>query len=295
MHATLKQPLFIIGLQKSGTTLLNRLLIEQSDYFFSPFKLEGRQFWGDDPPFAPVKSPCGEIYQKYSGLYGHSATKSDYDRMHQEILYNRLRKVTLEAPVLINKNPYNTVRIPWLKEMFPSCKIIAMVRNPCPNVFSLLKKHIPHKGRGLGPENGWWGVKPLNWQDLIDNNLLSQLAKQWREVNKEIIKHHDNIDLTLNYKDLCGNPNFYLSSILALYGKKAHLDIPTLTCLDNEYKHGSRLLSKNRIFQKNQNLQLKESVSDTDELKPLNRFDIATIRFRTWNTALKLKKLTTTK
>lgn len=292
MHATLKQPLFIIGLQKSGTTLLNRLLLEQPNYFFSPFKLEGREFWGDDPPFAPFISPCGEIYQKYNGLHGHTATKTDFDDKHQKILYNRLRKVTINAPILINKNPYNTVRIPWLKEMFPSCKIIAMTRNPCPNVFSLLKKHTPHEGIGLGPENGWWGVKPVNWQDLIKDNLLAQLTNQWRAVNQEILKHSDKIDLTVNYKDLCMNPHFYLSSILALYEKKAHIKIPKLTCLDDEYKKGSRLLSKNRIFQQSKSLHLRNTNSDKAELRPLSLSNIININLKTWHVKYKLKKQT---
>lgn len=286
MASTLRQPLFIIGLQKSGTTLLNRLLLEQSEYFFSPFKLEGREFWGDNPPFTPIDKPCGEIYQKHNGVHGHFASANDFDQRHKEILYNRFDKTAINAPILINKNPYNTVRITWLKRMFPGCKIVAMVRNPYANVFSLLKKHIPHENRGLGPINGWWGVKPKGWERLVGRNLISQLAKQWREVNKEIIKHQNQIDLIIEYKNLCNNPGTYLSSISKLYGVNAVFNIPSLNCMDDEYKIGSELLSKNRLYQKSNKLSMVEDRFKNIELRRLsvqNKLEIALHTKLTWH------------
>src|SRR5690606_37176371 len=270
MNLTLMQPLFIIGLQKSGTTLLNRLLVEQTDVIFSPFKLEGREFWGDDPPFNPNQKPCGEIYQSHNGENGHFANFNDYKDSYKNLLFSRLEKIEIKAPILINKNPYNSVRISWLKAIFPECKIVAMVRDPYANIFSLLKKHIPHKNRGLGPVDGWWGVKPKNWENIISKNLVIQLSKQWREINKEIINNHMLIDLIIDYRSLCNNPNLYLSSILNLYGKNLKFNTSSLTCMDDEYKKGSRLLSKNRLYQQSKDLRLTKADSNKIELQPLS-------------------------
>ena len=151
------EPLFIVGIQKSGTTLLNRLLLQHPKVFYSPFKLEGRAFWGDDPPFSPTASPCGVLYQKKSGQQGHHLDATDFTVEDQQLLQQRISDSEATGAVLINKNPYNTVRIAWLKRVFPACKIVAIIRNPMANVFSLQKKHIPHEDRGLGPEDGWWG------------------------------------------------------------------------------------------------------------------------------------------
>lgn len=293
MEITHKQPLFIIGLQKSGTTLLNRLLMEQSDYFFSPFKLEGREFWGDDPPFTPTAKPCGEIYQKHQGKHGHQVTEDDFDINHQKLLHQRMSKVSIDAPILINKNPYNTMRIPWLKKMFPDCKIVAMVRNPYANIFSLMKKHIPHDGRGLGPEDGWWGVKPINWESLKSNYLTYQLAKQWRDINNDIVSNKDYIDMTINYKYLCHNPSLYIQLILKQFGINKKVQVGPLNCMDDEFKQGSRLLSKNRIYKDNNNLDIHFDNPSKANLKPLTSIQKITIKFICHQTNKLLKRTTT--
>lgn len=264
-------PLFIVGLQKSGTTLLNRLLIEQPEIYFSPFKLEGRAFWGDDPPFSPTAFPCGQLYQKYNGNHGHELSNVDFEKEDRDVLYKRIKYVDWKAPILINKNPYNSVRISWLKAMFPNCKIVAMVRNPYANVYSLLKKHIPHEGRGLGPEAGWWGVKPKKWQRLVSKNKVVQLACQWKEVNSHLLNNTQNIDLFIEYKSLCESPSHILNEIADLYGIDAtNHPVPELSCLDNEYKNGGKLLSKNREYKNSQSLNINNKKVESIEIAPLN-------------------------
>jgi hypothetical protein len=71
-----------------------------------------------------------------------------------------------ETNIIANKNPYNAVRVPWLKCLFPESFIVAMVRQPVANVFSLTKRFVPQQ-RGLPPEEGWWGVKPAGWRAMV--------------------------------------------------------------------------------------------------------------------------------
>ena len=67
---------------------------------------------------------------------------------------------------LVLKNPYNTVRVPWLRALLPDAVIAGVVRRPLPNVFSLFKKHVENPHVHRGPEEGWWGVKPAGWRGL---------------------------------------------------------------------------------------------------------------------------------
>ncbi len=151
-----------------------------------------------------------------------------------------------EAAVLINKNPYNTVRIPWLKRMFPACRIVAIVRNPMANVFSLQKKHIPHKDRGLGPEDGWWGVKPKAWEAINGANVIEKVASQYQATNACLLRHIDQVDMLISYTQLCENPGQIIAKIAQLYGIELTPKTQAISSRDHEYKTGGRLLSINR-------------------------------------------------
>ncbi len=241
------QPLFIVGLQKSGTTLLNRLLSDQP-YTIDPFKPEGRYFWGDNPPFSPSLPPCGRMYQAHNGKNGHYLSEADFVSADQDLLIHKIDQVKDGYKVLINKNPYNSVRIKWLKSIFPESRIIAIIRNPVSNIFSLKKKFIPHKHMGLPPEKGWWGVKPKNWESLVSDDLIEQLCNQWLHVNKVLLENAVLLNGLIDYRDLCINTLNTIQKILAPYKIRASKKSYQISHQDSEFKYGSRLLSKNKEY-----------------------------------------------
>lgn len=273
----MSQIIFIIGLQKSGTTLLNRLLSIQPNVA-NPFKLEGRDFWGDSPPFSPTAEPCGRIYQQYSGEHGHSLDSADFLESDQHLLLERIKVQNISCPIWINKNPYNSVRIPWLKKHFPESKIVAMIRNPLANVFSLLKKYTPHEHMGYPPENGWWGVKPKNWLQIQNQDKLVQSADQWLSVNQEILNQINQVDHLIRYDQLCEQPTEMISELIGIGTNE--IQGPgtqeALTCNDQEYLTGSRLLSKNREYLNESSFNL-DSQDETIEIHPLKSHEIEMI------------------
>ena len=260
--------LFVIGMQKSGTSLLNRMLMQQS-FIENPFLPEGKYFWGDNPPFSPVDKPCGQLFQKYAGEHGHYLDDSDFSLLDKELLFSRIKQANITEPILMNKNPYNTVRVQWLKAVFPDCKIVGIYRNPVANVFSLLKKYIECEGQVVGPENGWWGIKPKNWLKIISNNKTIQCAEQWKSVNKQMLENLDKVDKLINYVDLCKHPNEVIAQSIAGYNiQKPISQLPVCKNMNKEYLHGSRLLSKNREFRKNKGFDLS-GLQDEPECPPL--------------------------
>jgi len=86
--------LFIIGMQKSGTSLLNRMLMQQK-VVKNPFLPEGKFFWGDNPPFNPVDEPCGQLYQNHSGNNGHYLNAQDFNLNHQKLLFDRIKQADI--------------------------------------------------------------------------------------------------------------------------------------------------------------------------------------------------------
>jgi hypothetical protein len=166
-------------------------------------------------------------------------------------LYQRLERVKGQAPIMINKNPYNTVRLPWLKSLFPESVIVGVVRSPVSNVYSLMKKYSPHQGRGLPPHEGWWGVKPRGWRELVLEEKVVQCARQWCAINEKLWKDRRFLDQIVRYHKLCENPELNLRRLFEKIDSTilAPEKVPAkIRCFDEEYKVGSRLRSKNRYY-----------------------------------------------
>jgi len=226
--------LFITGFQKSGTSLLNRVLMSQN-FIENPFLPEGKFFWGDDPVDDPTAPPCGELYQKHAARNGHQLVADDFEQQHQQLLQQRIEASGIESAVLMNKNPNLIVRLPWLKKMFPACTTVVVLREPVANLYSFSKKL--HQQKQKQPDF-WWGVKPNNWQSLRDVDVLTQIVSQWKAVFRFLMQHIDTVDVFINYKSFCDDPQKHLLDIT----RKMHLSVDRfilpfekLTCMDAEY------------------------------------------------------------
>lgn len=250
------QLLFVIGMQKSGTSLLNRMLMQQS-YITNPFLPEGTKFWGDLPPFTPQEKPCGELFQKYHGKRGHYLDSGDFNAEHQTLLNLRIKEAKVKTPILMNKNPYNSVRVSWIKSIFPDALIYAVYRHPTANIYSLLKKYHNHEGQGAPPDDGWWGVKPDKWSHMLQTNKINQCILQWNAVNKTILDSSDDIDCFLDYESICQSPNKITHHIKETchISAESH-QLPSCKSFNDEHLIGSRLLSKNKELRKHDNFNL---------------------------------------
>ncbi len=273
-----KKLILIVGLQKSGTTLLLRLL-QHTELVENPFNGEGHDFWGNVPHFTPCEFPAGLVYQQYQGKMGHEIGAKDASFVIQATLHKRLRLLKTRKSLIVNKNPFNTVRLPWIRKLFPDAFIVAMVRKPVPNVFSLLKKFTPHKGTGSPPEDGWWGVKPRGWRNLVHQDKVIQCARQWQTVNARLWNDRDLVDLIVNYQQLCMHPATIVQQIITDVMKREFetpIEFPPLKCFDDEYTRGSRLRSKNKYFKETGTLITPDK--EVIEMPSLQESEVAKIR-----------------
>jgi hypothetical protein len=272
--------ILVVGLQKSGTFLLRQLLAE-SGLVEHPFaEGEAQDFWGNVPPFTPRGFPAGRIYQRSGGEMGHEIGEQDATEEIKNCLQERLGNLQIKSSVIINKNPYNVVRIPWLRKLFPDSIIVGIVRKPVPNVFSLLKRFIHRQGYRYEPEEGWWGVKPRNWRQLIDNNKVIQCARQWKAINGKLLQDRDLLNLIVGYDQVCSSPLGTVEKILSLIegtDVKVSVDYPVLQCFDDEYQRGARLLSKKRSPDGSAVLDSSWLQEEKIEIQALSEADIALI------------------
>lgn len=269
----------IVGLQKSGTTLLQRFL-QQSGCFRHPFDGEGDDFWGNTPPFSPDGHPVGLVYQAHRGDRGHEIGADEWTPEATRVLQARLTALGDGDVPVVNKNPYHTVRLPWLRQVFPHAVVVAMIRRPVPNVFSLFKKHFPHPGAGLPPEEGWWGVKPAGWRTLVDPDKVVQCARQWQAVNDKLWRDRELIDRVVEYGALCARPRDVVEDVCRLATGRGLPETAVLAPVpdfDREYSRGAGLKSKNRISRQTGCLDLS-GLNERIELRPFSRREIAEIR-----------------
>lgn len=260
----------VVGLQKSGTSLLLRLLAD-TDAFRNPVKFEGKELWGDDPPFAPEAFPAGTFYQRSGGDRGHELGATEATPEVIEHLTSRLAEAARPGKGLVLKNPYNTVRAPWLRAALPQARIVAVVRRPLPNVFSLTKKHAENPHVHRGPEEGWWGVKPAGWRELLDDDRVLQSARQWDRVNARLAADRKLVDRIVAYQDLCAHPERIVAEIAAdAVGREPQMDFPALSAQDDEHLTGGPLESANKVFKRTGGLDLQGAERATERLEPFS-------------------------
>jgi hypothetical protein len=257
MDAGVRRParprlILIAGLQKSGTSLLLRLLVDHTSVIENPFDgIEGHAFWGNVPSHAPRGFPAGTFYASHDGDAGHEIPAAAADETVRQVLRDRLASLPSGRPAIVNKSPYHSVRLPWLRAVFPESYIVAIVRRAVPNVYSLTKKYLRRDELDRPwREDRWYGVKPRHWRSLLSDDILTQCSSQWSAVMQKLWEDRSYIDLLVGYRQLCRHPEAIVQRILReACGQGPHglLRIPRLRCLDDEYRRGAPFHSMNEV------------------------------------------------
>jgi tetratricopeptide (TPR) repeat protein len=127
-----KDPVFVVGFPRSGTTLLEQLL--DAHPALVSF---------DEQPFLQhivrrLSNDGSHVFERMQNL-----TQLQWLQQRQEYF----NEVALVAPGktsqrAVDKNPLNMVRLPTLQNFFPRSKVILAVRHPCDVVFSCYMQHF---------------------------------------------------------------------------------------------------------------------------------------------------------
>ncbi|NUS38037.1 MAG: tetratricopeptide repeat protein [Lysobacter sp.] len=114
-------PVFIVGFPRSGTTMLEQMLDAHPRYVSMDERI--------------IVQACVERMERM----GHGYPR-DLPRLGREELaelrafyWSEADKVAHRAPgqILVDKNPLNMLRLPMIRRLFPSAKIILALRHPC--------------------------------------------------------------------------------------------------------------------------------------------------------------------
>ena len=162
-------PIFIVGMPRSGTTLTEQIISSHSKvysagelYFFQ--NLIKKYFPSNDPDI---------FYNDFCTNF------SKYRAEIAEEYVSSIKKFPIQSNIFVtDKNPFNFIFLGIIQSVFPNSKIIYCKRNAKDNCLSIYKNYFPMDGIGFAYDTS----ELANYY-----NLHVKLMSHWKEIFKNRI------------------------------------------------------------------------------------------------------------
>ena len=188
----LAAPIFLVGSPRSGTTLAVNLFATHPDvanwseagHLWDPIDYRNDEA---DHHFTAERATPAQIarLQRWCEWYRQSHGKTRF----------------------VNKHPRNSVRIDYLRRVFPDARFIHVIRDGRAVVSSMVTQIRSRARRQKQPMGGF--CRPPGWRALLRDDLVEQTALQWQA----IVRHVRGCRATLGadyrevrYEELCAQP-----------------------------------------------------------------------------------------
>jgi hypothetical protein len=177
--AQYEKPIFIVGAPRSGTTMMFRLL--GSNPALGSLPREGHNMW------RMFHHP------RYSG-WTSDAVGSGEVRFGERRFISAYLYSYFEATRFVEKTPENSLRIPYLLDLFPDAHFVFIKRNPCDVVNSLINcwreensqyrsYYVPVDLKiPTHPHRRQWRFVLFDgWQDFVNASIPEIAFEQWHQ------------------------------------------------------------------------------------------------------------------
>jgi hypothetical protein len=184
----------IIGCARSGTSILGELIASHPDVQYI-FEASPIWEWGG-----------------YGVNESHRLTAMHATPVIKEKIRNWFQdQAKDDALLLVEKNPRNALRVPYIREIFPQAKIIHIVRDGRDVACSM----VP----GCGKEE-WSHLKPPSWKELFNRyEGAMRCAYAWKEIMEIALQDLSVVPhLQIRYEDLVMSPHNVADGILSYLG-----------------------------------------------------------------------------
>jgi len=211
-------PIFIVGAPCSGTNIFYRTIAKHPDlaWISNITKKVPSSLWltriimlfrNDHRP-----TEANNVWQKFAGNDDESLGRKDVTAAARKylhsVLQNNLR--IFNKPRFVNKCPGNSVRIEFLKEIFPDAMFIHILRDGRAAAYSIMRSRLGHSG-------AYWSVKPPGWQGLLKLPLVDACALQWKMTVATILQSANKLPpeqfMEIRYEEFVDRPAEMLKQI----------------------------------------------------------------------------------
>lgn len=163
---SVEKPIFVIGVGRSGTTILGTLL---SLHPAIGFLNEPKAMWHAIYPEEDVLGhyTLGPARYRLDETDATPAVKLAAQR-----LFGNYLGLTFSQR-LVDKNPELTFRVPFIQAIFPDARFVFLVRNgwnTCHSIHKWSQSYAVRKGETI---HDWWGVNDRKWNLLLDQIVKS--------------------------------------------------------------------------------------------------------------------------
>jgi len=252
--------IFVVGVQRSGTTLTMQLLANHFEVTY-PDNLIAR-FW--EMPHAGIiasrtaRELMGQNAQsnwdsslgRTQGIFEphefgyfwtkwfqwescHELTDAELARVDRPGLLNVLGLMEKAggSPLLF-KGASLAMNASWLAEHFPMAHFVYLHRDPLYVIQSTYKGRIQEHGNA----DLWWSLKPRNYEALMKLPALHQIAAQVllcrTRIDDQLKRVPANRIVHMRYEELCEKPHTLLSLVSEMIPqlRSKSTDPPTLSC-----------------------------------------------------------------
>jgi len=199
------RPIIILGCPRSGTTLLFETLAKCANAWtiggesYGVIDRHARQFDG--------VLPRGKVEARGDRLDASDADPDAAKRViggFLSVVRDREGRLYIEREPakrpgcirLLEKMPINSLRIPFLRRIFPDCRFIFLYRDPRANIGSLIDgwQYNERQVDSQHARDGIWTyLYPPGWRGLIGKPIADIAAAQWRAANQFILRDLMNI------------------------------------------------------------------------------------------------------
>jgi hypothetical protein len=173
-----ERPIFVVGVPRSATTTLFRILRESPQLGALPG--EGHDLWR------------AFHHPRYGGWRSDSVGAGSVRPLERRFVAAYL-SCYFEQARFVEKTPENAFRVPYLLDLFPDAHFVAVWRNPCDVINSLIKGWRQPEGRyrsyfvpeplaipGYAPTRQWCFALIEGWRDLAASPIPEIAFAQWQ-------------------------------------------------------------------------------------------------------------------
>ncbi|QJD31428.1 sulfotransferase [Methylococcus geothermalis] len=223
-----REPLFILGTGRSGTTILGTVLSMHREVGFLN---EPKALWHAIHPHEDVVGNYSRGQARYR--LGVDDATDEVKRNAHRLFGAYLRFV--RSARLVDKYPELVFRVPFVKAIFPDARFLFVVRNGWDTCASIDQWSSRYGVRVQGENHDWWGVDRRKWKlmlkeliepDPIFAGALDTIRQLQRDTDMAVVewvvtmreglrclKENPDCMRMVRYEDLVVNPRAVLREI----------------------------------------------------------------------------------